>query len=79
MAPEINQQTFDLLMSRFDTLERQNAEQIRLLDTHVSADTKVATTVTQHATYFKALFGVLTLGLTVIIGAIAKKFFGEVV
>ena len=55
----INGQTFALLMARFDTLEKQNDEQIKLMGKHIEDDTKVHNVVERHSTYFS----ILSLGI----------------
>ena len=48
-------QAFQLLMDRFDTIEKQNDAQIHLMTAHKEADETVHKVVAQHATYFKLL------------------------
>ena len=51
---QVNPQTWELLMDRFDTLEGQNKEQLDLLRAHITDDAKVHKIVDRHSTYFKA-------------------------
>ena len=53
----VDERTWELLMKRFDTIEAQNREQLDLLASHVTDDSKVAKAVAQHGVYFKILGG----------------------
>lgn len=66
---QINSQTFSLLMARFDTLERQNDEQMKFLQTHIRDYEKTRTIVERHSTYFS----ILALGIPVGIAALVHK------
>jgi hypothetical protein len=80
---EIQPQAFELLMARFDHLERQNDTQILLLakqneiqtvliNQHIEVDAKVHKVVERHSTYFS----LGALGIPVIGSYIANKFLG---
>ena len=66
---KMNDQSFQLLMSRFDTIEKQNDDQLKALRTHVEADDKVHIVVERHSTYF----GLLGLGIPAATAYIANK------
>jgi hypothetical protein len=65
----VSDQNFKFLMSRFDRIERQNDEQLKLLGKHVEDDELVHKVVERHTTYF----GLLTLGIPVGIAAFINK------
>ena len=45
-------QAFQLLMDRFDTIEKQNDAQIHLMTAHKKDDDDVHIVVTRHSTYW---------------------------
>lgn len=65
----LTEQNFHFLMSRFDRIEAQNDQQLRLLSKHVEEDNKVHAVVERHSTYF----GVISLGIPVAIAAAMNK------
>jgi hypothetical protein len=52
-------QAFALLMARFDTIEKQNDDQLKLLSDHIKEDDKAHATVERHSTYF----AIMSLGI----------------
>lgn len=70
---QITDQSFQLIMSRFDTIEDQNKEQSRLLADHAKIDAEVHEIVKRHATYFSFMkWGAGPTG----IGAALAAWFG---
>jgi hypothetical protein len=65
----LTDQNFKFLMDRFDRIEKQNDEQLKLLGKHVDDDAKVHAMVERHSTYFS----ILTLGVPVGIAAFLNK------
>jgi hypothetical protein len=51
----IPQQTFILMMARFDTLEKQNKEQLDFLQKHIELDNKVHDVVLKHTSYWNTV------------------------
>jgi cellulase/cellobiase CelA1 len=70
---KINAQTFELLMERFNTIEAQNNEQLRLLGKHIEEDAKVHGVVERHTTYFSFLALGIPAGVTYIINKMGIK------
>ncbi len=66
---KVNDQTFALLMARFDTLEEQNRLQLELMAKHVELDDKVHAVVERHSAYWKLVL----MGIPLVGGAIAAK------
>lgn len=64
-----SQQNFQLLMARFDRIEHQNDEQLRLLSAHIQEDEAVHKVVERHSTYFS----IFALGIPVGVAAIMHK------
>ena len=62
-------QNFEFLMKRFDRIEVQNDEQLKLLREHIENDVAVHKIVERHSTYF----GILSLGIPVGIAAFMSK------
>jgi hypothetical protein len=65
----MNDQTFTLLMARFDTLEEQNRMQLELMDKHVEKDDAVHSVVERHSAYWKLVL----VGLPMVGGYLASK------
>lgn len=65
----MEQQAFELLLARFDTVERQNEEQLRLIQKHVKEDAETKTVVDRHSTYF----ALLSLGSAPLLTYLAHK------
>jgi hypothetical protein len=65
----VNDQTFDLIMARFDTLEHQNQTQLDLLEKHVEKDDAVHKVVERHAAYWKLFL----VGIPLAGSALGKK------
>lgn len=70
----MDSQAFELLMTRFDTIEEQNKQQLDLLAKHVTEDEKVHKVVERHSVYFRALsvIGVPT-GLAFLLAKLGLK------
>jgi hypothetical protein len=65
----VNDQTFDLIMARFDTIEGQNVEQLRLQAAHIKDDNKVHRIVERHSAYF----GILSFGIPAAMAYVGTK------
>jgi hypothetical protein len=65
----MDDQVFDLLMKRFDTLEAQNKTQLDLMQTHIEIDDKAHKILERHSAYFS----VMSAGSIPILGWIAYK------
>jgi len=65
----VTEQNFSFLMKRFDRIEVQNDEQLKLLRTHIEQDEAVHKIVERHSTYF----GILSLGIPVGLAAFMHK------
>lgn len=65
----LTDQNFKFLIDRFDRIEQQNTDQLKLLAKHLEEDSKVHKIVERHSTYF----GILSLGIPVGIAAFMNK------
>lgn len=65
----MDDQVFELLMKRFDTLEEQGLKTQSLLAKHVDDDEKVHRTVERHAIYWS----ILLLGIPSTMTYVSKK------
>lgn len=65
----MDDQIFEMLMKRFDTLEDQNKSQTAMLTIHAAKSEKVHKTVERHSAYFS----ILGLGVTPLLGWVAYK------
>jgi len=63
-------QAFELLMARFDTIEKQNEEQLKLIHTHLKDDADTKTIVDRHSTYF----AIMSLGSAPLLAYVGHKF-----
>ena len=59
---------FQLLLARFDRVDRDNEEIKKSLKTHVEEDLKVHDVVARHGTYWSLLLG---LGTPLVLGVVA--------
>lgn len=66
----MNDQAWELLLKQLARIEKQNDDQLALLNTHIKDDAKVKETVERHSVYF-SLMG---LGIPALGAMIAKKF-----
>ena len=70
---QISDRSFQLIMARFDTLEKQNKEQTRLLEEHKILDNNVHDIVLKHESYWNVMkWGVGPTG----VGAALAAWFG---
>jgi len=65
----VTEQNFTFLMKRFDRIEVQNDEQLKLLRDHIEKDEKAHKILERHSTYF----GILSLGIPVAIATLMNK------
>jgi len=65
----MDEQVFDLLMKRFDTLEEQNKAQLTLMTGHIEKDESVHRIVERHSAYFS----VVSAGSIPLLGWLAYK------
>jgi hypothetical protein len=56
---ELPPQLFTMLMKRFDTIEKQNDDQLKLLSAHIKEDDRAHEIVERHSTYF----AIMSLGI----------------
>lgn len=65
----LDDQTWDLLMKQLNRIEKQNDDQLELLNRHIVDDSKVKAVVERHSVYFSAMI----FGLPAAIGMFLKK------
>lgn len=72
---DLNAQTFELLLDRFDRVDRDNEEIKKSITAHAQDDAKIADTVKKHATYWSLLLKIGTPLIIALVVAVAGKFF----
>lgn len=65
---QAHEEAFQLILARFDTVDKDNKEINDSLKTHVADDLKVHATVSTHSTYWALLIG---LGTPAVLGMVA--------
>ena len=65
----VTEQNFKFLIERFDRIEQQNTDQIKLMQAHIEKDDAVHKIVERHSTYF----GIISLGIPVGIASFMHK------
>lgn len=81
MSIEINHQTFEMLMDRFDRIDKDTQELKDLMSSHIEKDEMYYAKTDKHAYYFKALWlGFASLGglLAALWGAISPHVFEKI-
>lgn len=68
---EINEQTFEMLIARFDRVDRDNEEIMKSLAAHIQEDNAVHEVVAKHSTYWSLL---LWISGATIIGSVGTWF-----
>ena len=68
---EINEQTFALLLERFDRVDMDNGEIKKSIAAHVQEDQKVHEVVSKHSTYWNIFF---KIGLPLVVALLVSYF-----
>lgn len=65
----VTEHNFEFLMKRFDRIEKQNDDQLKLMKDHTQSFSELTKVVERHSAYF----GLAGLGLAPLVGWVAYK------